>query len=114
MSVIDDYLAHVQPRERAELERIRAIAHDMLPGCEEIMSYSMPTIRYKGRSMLGFAAHKQHIGIYPYSGSVISRIPELKRYETTKSAIHEQLDDLLPQSLIEQILTVRLQIAARG
>jgi uncharacterized protein YdhG (YjbR/CyaY superfamily) len=108
MSVIDDYLKNVDPAQRTELERIRAIALEMLPGASEVISYGMPTIKYKGKSIIGFDAHSNHIGIYPFSGHVINEIKELDRYDKTKGAVREKLDDLLPKELIQRIIKVRL------
>jgi uncharacterized protein YdhG (YjbR/CyaY superfamily) len=112
MSAIDDYLSTViSPLRRVELERIRAIALEMLPGAEEVIAYGMPTIKYRGKSILGFDAHKNHIGIYPYSGSVILKIKELDKYDTTKGAIRENLDEPLPKVLIQKIIHERLEQA---
>lgn len=109
MSVIDDYLNNVNPAQRTELERIRSIAKAMLPNAEEVISYGMPTIKYKGKSVLGFDAHKNHIGIYPYSGRIISTIKELEEYNTTKGAIRENINKPMPKSLIEKIIRERLK-----
>lgn len=111
MSVIDDYMKNIEPEKRAELERIRSIALEMLPGAEEAIAYGMPAIKFKGQSIIGFDAHKSHIGIYPFSGHVISEIKELERYGQTKGAIQEKLDDLLPKELIQKIIAVRLEQA---
>lgn len=111
MSIIDGYLEEVEPSKRAELERIRSIAHKLLPGAEETITYGVPTIRYKGKSIIGFSAFKNHIGIYPFSSQVISEIDELKDYSTTKGAIQEKLDNLLPNALIEKIIRHRLKQA---
>jgi len=111
MSVIDDYISSIEPAKRAELQRIRTIALDMLPGAEETISYGMPTIKFKGKSIIGFDAHKNHIGIYPFSGHVIQEIQELDKYSQTKGAIQEKLDDLLPEELIQRIINVRLEQA---
>lgn len=108
MGIIDDYFEKVSSEQRAELKRIRAIALEMLPGAEEVISYGMPTIRYKGISIIGFDAHTNHIGIYPYSGNVISKIKELNKYDTTRGAIREKLDNLLPKELIQKIIKVKL------
>jgi uncharacterized protein YdhG (YjbR/CyaY superfamily) len=108
MSVIDDYLKGMELKQKNELERIRKIALKKLPGAEEAISYGMPTIKLKGKSIIGFDAHKNHIGIYPYSGHVISEIEELKKYSTSAGAIREPLDDLLPEELIEKVIEVRL------
>lgn len=109
MSVIDDYLANVHPAQRAELERIRAIAMSVIPEAQEVICYAMPTIKYKGQAVIGFDAHKNHIGIYPYSGRVIPGIKELNNYRTTKGAIREDLDRPLSKALIERIIKARLQ-----
>lgn len=108
MSVIDDYLESIDPQAREELERIRSIAKEMLPGSEEVISYDMPTIKFKGKSIIGFDAHTNHIGIYPFSGHVINQIKELDRYGQTKGAVRETLDDLIPAELIQKIIEVRV------
>lgn len=114
MSAIDEYLKRVDPDQRAELERIRAIAVDLLPNPEETIAYGMPTIKQNGKPVIGFDAHKNHIDIYPYSGSVISKIPELREYDQTKGAIREQLDKPLPKSLIQRIIHERLNQLAQN
>lgn len=111
MSVVDDYMRNVEPAMRAEMERIRSIALSMLPGAVETISYGMPTIKFKDKSIIGFDAHKNHVGIYPFSGSVISEIEELDKYAQTKGALREKLDDPLPDELIKKIIEVRLNKA---
>ena len=109
MSVIDDYFATINPAQRAELERIRLIAKEVIPQAEETISYGMPTIKHNGISIIGFDAHKNHIGIYPYSGHVISIVEELQEYDTTKGAIREDINKLMPKSLIVKIIRERLK-----
>ncbi len=111
MSVIDDYIKQFDPGLRKELERIRSIAKRLLPGCEEIISYRMPTLKYKGKSIIGFYVHKNHIGIYPFSGSVVSKIKGLENYGGTKSAIHEKFGQPLPDALIEKVIRERMKQA---
>lgn len=109
MSVIDDYLGQFELPVRNELERIRSIAQRLLPGYEDTISYGMPTMKYRGKSIIGFDAHKNHIGIYPYSSQVIATLEELRDYSTTKGAIQEKLDHLLPDTLIEKIIRGRIK-----
>ena len=111
MSEIDDYLKTVNASQRIELERIRAIALELLPGAEETISYGMPTIKYNDKSIIGFSARTNHIGIYPFSGQVIKEIHELSGYAQTSGAIREKLDDLIPKVLIQKIISVRLEQA---
>jgi uncharacterized protein YdhG (YjbR/CyaY superfamily) len=111
MNVIDDYLERFEPPVRTELERIRSVAKRILPDSEETITYRMPTIKYKGKSIIGFDARKNHIGIYPFSSQVISETDELKDYETSRGAIREKLDKLLPDPLLEKIIRERMKQA---
>ena len=72
MSVIDEFFDKIEPEKRAELERLRGIVRAMLPEADETISYGMPTMKYHHKPVLGFNALKDHVGIYPFSGHVIS------------------------------------------
>jgi uncharacterized protein YdhG (YjbR/CyaY superfamily) len=109
MNVVDNYIERFEPEAKIELNRIRSIVKNLLPESEESIYYGMPTVKYKGKPILGFDAHKNHIGIYPFSGSVISKIDELKDYSSTKGALRENLDKLLPVDLIIKIVQERLR-----
>ena len=111
MSIIDDYLQQFELPVRTELERIRSIAQAALPGYTETITYGMPTICYQGKSIIGFDGHTHHIGIYPFSSEVIATTAALKNYSTTKGAIQEKLDNLLPESLITEIIRARVKQA---
>jgi uncharacterized protein YdhG (YjbR/CyaY superfamily) len=73
MGVIDDYLEDLGDSQRAELERIRRIVLDRVPDAEEGRSYGMPAFRYKGKPLLGFAALKEHMSLFPFSPHVVPR-----------------------------------------
>jgi uncharacterized protein YdhG (YjbR/CyaY superfamily) len=110
VSVIDDYLKNVEPAKRRELERIRALAKAAVPDAEEAISYGMPTLKHAGKPFLGFDAHKNHIGIYPYSGRVIETLKaDLQGYETTKGAIRIPFDKPIPESTLRKIIDRRLK-----
>ncbi len=111
MSLIDDYLKNVEPSKRKELERIRALAKEIVPEAEETISYKMPTLTYEGKAFLGFDAHANHIGIYPYSGKVIPQLKdELSEYTVSKGAIQVPLDHPISKELLKLVITTRLKI----
>jgi len=93
MTPIDEYLATLEPAKRRALERIRTLAKKVVPDAEETIGYRMPTLEYRGKAFLGFAARANHIGIYPSGGGVIELLrEELRGYETSKGAIRIPLD----------------------
>jgi uncharacterized protein YdhG (YjbR/CyaY superfamily) len=110
MSVIDDYLKTVEPSKRRELKRIRALAKEAVPSAEEAIVYGMPTLKYGGKPFLGFDAHKNHIGIYPYSGNVIDTLKEdLKKYERSRGAVRVPLDEPIPKRTLRKLISCRLK-----
>jgi len=110
MSVIDDYFKSVEPTKRKELQRIRMLAKEIVPGAEETISYNMPTLTFEGKAFLGFDAHANHIGIYPYSGKVIPKLKdELRAYAVSKGAIRVPLDRPISKRLLKLVITCRLK-----
>ena len=110
MTAIDDYLTNVEPAKREELERIRTLAKKIVPGAEEAISYGMPALKYRGKPFLGFDAHKNHIGIYPYSNQVIEELKDqLHDYAVSKGAIRVPLDHPISEEMLAQIIQQRLK-----
>ena len=110
MNAIDEYLATVEPAKRTALERIRTLAKKAVPEAEEIISYRMPTLTYRGKPFLGFDAHTKHIGIYPFSGRVIEALGEtLRDYQTTKGAIRVPLEKPISEETLFAVIECRLE-----
>ena len=110
VGAIDDYLKKIEPAKRKELQRIRKLAKEAVPKAEETISYGMPTLKVEGKPFLGFDVHKNHIGIYPYSGGILSQLKEaLSEYGGTKSAVHVPFDDPISRALLERIVRLRVR-----
>jgi uncharacterized protein YdhG (YjbR/CyaY superfamily) len=65
MSVIDDYLDGLPEPQRRELARIRDIVLRVAPDAEEVLAYRMPTLSYRGKYLIHFAAFTRHMSIFP-------------------------------------------------
>jgi uncharacterized protein YdhG (YjbR/CyaY superfamily) len=109
VSVIDDYLKNVGSSKRKELERIRALAKAIVPAAEEAISYGMPTLKLQGKPFLGFDAHEDHIGVYPFSGHIIEMLEdELRGYRFSKGALRVPLDRPISKALLKKIIDRRI------
>ena len=112
MTVIDDYLKKIEASKRKQLERIRKIALDTVPDAEETISYGMPTLKKNGKGFLGFDAHENHIGVYPFGGDEIEMFKEkLTRlgYGFSKGAIRVSLEKEIPEDLLKEIIHQRIK-----
>jgi uncharacterized protein YdhG (YjbR/CyaY superfamily) len=112
MTVIDEYFQKVEPIRRRQLERIREIAKQVVPNAQEVISYGMPTLEYKGKPFLGFNAHVNHIGIYPYGGEEIEVFKDKLsgyKYGFSSGAIRVPYDKPFPESLLKKIIKYRIK-----
>jgi uncharacterized protein YdhG (YjbR/CyaY superfamily) len=112
MTVIDTYLNKIELSKRKELERIREIAKQVVPNAEEVISYGMPTLTYKGKPFLGFNSHKSHIGIYPYGNEEIEVFKDKLvnlNYGFSSGAIRVPFASPIPDSLLKDIINYRIK-----
>lgn len=106
---VDEYLARVPEPARAMLEKLRKTIKSVVPKSEEVISYQIPTVKYKGRGLVAFGAFKEHCSLFPMSKSVIAaHREELKNYETSKGTIRFSLNTPLPTALIRKLVKARI------
>jgi uncharacterized protein YdhG (YjbR/CyaY superfamily) len=106
---VDEYLGHLDEPKRATLEALRRAILEVVPDAEQVLSYRVPAFRVDGKIVAGFAAFKDHVSYLPFSGSVLGRLDDqLEQYQMTKSSLHFPVDRPLPESLVRQLIEVRL------
>jgi uncharacterized protein YdhG (YjbR/CyaY superfamily) len=72
----------------------------------------MPTFKYQGKSLVGFAAFKDHCSLFPYSKKVMdAHRDELESYDTSRNGatIRFQADKPLPDALVKRLVKTRME-----
>ena len=106
-TTVDEYIA-VYPDIRGEImARLRDVIRAAAPEAKEKISWGMPTFHQK-HNIIHFAAHKNHIGIYPGAEAMVSFAERLKDYKTSKGAIQLPLDKPIPYELITELVRFNL------
>ncbi|MEP6710271.1 MAG: DUF1801 domain-containing protein [Candidatus Saccharibacteria bacterium] len=108
MSKIDEYLDQVVPAQKTELERIRKIVQQAVPEATEGISYGMPVFKYDGKYLIGFAAFKDHMSVFPGALPIEQLKKELDNYKLSKGTIQFTLDNPLPDALVRELLVISL------
>ena len=104
------YATAPSPHRETMLE-MRDRILEIIPQAEEVVSYGMPAFKVEGTVVAGLLANKNHIGYYPFSGSILHLFPEeLAKYRTTKSAIHVPVDKPLSKTLLRKLIRARLKL----
>ena len=94
---------------RKTMLAMRKTILEILPEVEEVVSYGMPAFKLNGKVVAGLMAAKNHVGYYPFSGSILNIFEkELDGYSKTKSALHVPVDKPLSKTLIKKLLAARL------
>jgi uncharacterized protein YdhG (YjbR/CyaY superfamily) len=96
------------PQRRTMLAMRKTIL-EIIPDAEEVVSYGMPAFKIEGNIVAGILHAKNHVGYYPFSGSVLRLFPQdLKNFSHTKSAIHVPLNRPLSKTLIKKLIRARI------
>jgi uncharacterized protein YdhG (YjbR/CyaY superfamily) len=104
MTVVDEYLSSVNKTQRAGLEQIRGIIKKIAPDSEEAISYGIPVFHYKNKYLIGFAAFREHLSLFPESGPIEAFKYDLRNYKLSKGTIRFTADNPLPEALIQKIV----------
>lgn len=113
---IDVYLENVPAHQRKALSLLRARILDAAPDAHEGISYRVPAFRVEGAVVAGFASFTNHMSYLPFSGSILSQMPdELAALTHTKSALHFTEDTPLSDDLVRRLVALRrAEIRERG
>jgi uncharacterized protein YdhG (YjbR/CyaY superfamily) len=98
------------------LKRVRSIIRKAVPGADEVISYQIPAYKLHGRTVLYFAAWKEHYSVYPSNTRLVAAFKnELAGYQLSKGTIRFPLSEPVPVKLIEGIAKFRAkEVAAAG
>lgn len=103
--MVDMYLSTVEAADRDALQRVYAIAREVVPEAEEGTSYAMAALLYCDKGLVATVRAKTFLSLYPHSGAVVASVLEaLSDFETTSGSIHYSADHQLPDALVRRIV----------
>jgi uncharacterized protein YdhG (YjbR/CyaY superfamily) len=105
---IDEYIAAFPMTVRNKLTEMRLVIKKAAPDADEKISYRMPAFVLKGM-LVYFAAHKNHIGFYPFTSAIKAFRDDLTPYHTSKGGIQFPHDTPLPVGLIRKMIEFRVR-----
>lgn len=104
---IDEYIMLFPEDIQTKLQEIRNVIKKAAPEAVEKISWKMPTFYLYG-NLVHFAAHKNHIGIYPGARGIEVFQNRFTEYKSSKGAVQFPLDKPLPFDLITEIVQFRV------
>lgn len=109
ITTIDEYISNYDGDIKERLIKLREIANNTIPNCEEKILWGIPYFR-KNKNIVSFAVCKNHIGFYPGLDCILNFKDELEVYKTTKAGIQLPHKKPIPYELVEKIIAYKLSI----
>jgi uncharacterized protein YdhG (YjbR/CyaY superfamily) len=104
---IDQWLARLEPKQRAALEKLRAQIMAAAPGAEEVISYGQPTFKLHGH-LVAFGVFKNHLSFFPMSSTLIQNFPEAAAFSTSSGTLQFQPEKPIPATLVKKLVKARI------
>lgn len=110
MDVWKKYLNALDSSKRQAVLATLAKAETYLPGAEKAMSYAMPTLKLKGKSIISVAAWKNHLAVYPHGMEPAQAVEgKISNGRVDKSGIMFSYDDLPTDETLKVIIDSKLR-----
>lgn len=111
---VDEYINSLPKEIGAALEELRQAIKSVAPMAEEVISYRIPTYKYRG-PMVHFMAAKNHCSFIPVSKSITEIFKdELRLFKISGTTIHFKPGHPLPSSLVKKIVKIRIKENEEG
>jgi uncharacterized protein YdhG (YjbR/CyaY superfamily) len=104
----EQYISGYSEEVQKLLQQLRSTINKAAPKATEIISYGMPAYKMNGM-LLYFAAHKNHIGLYPFRSAILKFKKELSAYKGAVGTVQFPFDKPLPLGLITKIVKFRVK-----
>jgi uncharacterized protein YdhG (YjbR/CyaY superfamily) len=106
---IEAYINSFPTFTKEILLKIHHLIKQNVPHSEEDFSYGMPAYKTNGKPLVYFAAYKNHIGFYATPSGHEAFKEKLSAYKQGKGSVQFPLNQVIPYSLIEEIIKYRVE-----
>jgi uncharacterized protein YdhG (YjbR/CyaY superfamily) len=105
---LKNYMEALEPGPRKILKELRDLIRAAAPGATDSFSYGIPGMRLKGKSLISYAAWKNHSSMYPIPPGITPE--ELKGWRTSKGTVQFPYKKPLPEALIKKLIKARIAV----
>lgn len=108
-SVVDTYLAALPDAQRAALARLRRLLLTLVPHAEETIKTRVPAVCYRGKTVAGFGAARDHVAFYVMFGDALTALKaEFAGFDASRRVVRFNPDTPLPATSVRKVVRFRL------
>ncbi len=105
---VDEYFESIPSQAVERMKTIRKEIKKTASLAEEVISYNMPALKYKG-ILVYYAAYEKHIGFYPTPDTITAFKKQHGDFQTAKGSVKFPHDIPLPLELIKKMTKYRYE-----
>jgi uncharacterized protein YdhG (YjbR/CyaY superfamily) len=106
---VDDYIAAQSAEAQPRLRELRATIRAAVPEAAEVISYGLPTYKFRVGSVY-FGAAKRHVALYGSAMDLFAE--ELRGYDSSKGTLRFPINQPIPEELVRKL--VLATVAEKG
>jgi len=112
---VREYFASLPPDVRRKLKSIRSQVRAAAPDAVEHFSYGIPGFKLDDKTLVWYAAYRNHVSIYPMGEAIRSKYArELTGLKTAKGTIQFPLETPPSSSLVKKLVRARIAEVRRS
>lgn len=109
ISSFAEYLQNIPEESKPKLLEMMAIIKEVVPQAQEAISYGIPTYKYLG-TLVAVGVAKKHVAFYIMSSETLVHFEnQLQGMDYSSGTIRFKFDEVLPKSLIQEIVKIRME-----
>ncbi len=105
---VNAYFKTISRAAQPGMKKLRANIRKVFPDGEETISYQIPTIKYKGKMLIAYAAFTKHYSLFPANKHIKKALhEELKKFRVAGFTLQVGFDQTLSATLLKKIIRIR-------
>lgn len=108
MDAVERYIQALAEPDKSALQHVSDLIRQTAPNAEVKIYYGVPSFLINGKLLLGIAAGKTHLSLYPTGAGVDAVKHDLKNYSLSKGTIRFTAEKPVPDHVLIKLLSARL------